>query len=143
MQVSRIQSYNTNRPTFQRFNIAIQAKKIAENCPKKMEIAKYAENRFKNSEAIDFAIENHFVPNILIKNTGENLIGHLKASILGDRALRVRDRWTKLDFVLPSNMNAEKALELINNQKDKTSKAIQIADLIEKSAKEHNGRYLI
>ena len=144
MQISRIQNYNTNRPNFKRFNITPHAEELATRSPEKMKLIEFAKNKFKHSEAVDFAIENFFVPNILIKNTGEKLIGQMKATALDDeRGLRISDRWTTLDFVLPSGVRSEDAIKSINGQKDKTSKAMQIASLIESSAKEYNGRHLI
>ena len=144
MQISRIQSYNTSKPTFQKFNITPHAEELATRSPEKMKLIEFAKNKFKHSEAVDFTIENFFVPNILIKNTGEKLVGQMKASALeNEGGLRISDRWTTLDFVLPTGVHSEDAIKLINGQKDKTSKALQIASLIESSAKEYNGRHLI
>ena len=143
MQISRVQNYNTKSPNFQKFSITPHAEELI-NTPKRKKLVDYASRVFKNSEAVDFAIKDYFVPKITIKETGEKLLGKMKAEKLGlDSGLRVFDRWTSLEFVLPAEHSAENEERLINNSKDNVSKAIYIAKLLEKTAKEHNGRYLI
>ena len=146
MQINRIQTqnYNTNRPAFKKFTITPHAEELATRTPEKIKLIEYAKKIFANSEAVNFSLKDYLVPKILVKETNEILIGPMKASALeNNKGLRVSDRWTELDFVLPRGVQSSDVIEMINKNEDEASRAIQIAQLMERSAKEHNGRYLI
>ena len=145
MQISRIQNSNNQTTSFKKFQITPQAKALAISCPARKEIASRAERVFRYSEYIDFNILDNFVPQIVIKKTGEKLNGIAKACKLdSSKAIRVSDNKINLDFILPSGYTAEAQEKIINNAYDSNSaRASYVAELIEKAAKEHNGRFLI
>ena len=145
MQISKCQNYNYNRTSFRAFNITQEAKNLALNCPEWLEIAHRAEKMFKNSKHIDFNILDKFIPQIIIKSTGDKLTGGLEAKRLEfSNGLRVFNKEKAVDFVLPTAHTAKGQEAMINyGIFNATARSAHIAELLENSAREHHGRFLI
>ncbi len=145
MQVSRIQNYNTQQNSFKGYAITRQAKQITMNNPEKMAIAEQAKRLFEYSKHIDFNIMDNFVPEVIIKQTGEKLFGNIKAALMdAPNGLRITDGRTILDFLLPIEHTAKREEAIINVElNDKVAKASHVAGLIKLSAHDYNERHLI
>ena len=143
MQISKIQN-NQVRPAFKSYTITPQAKALV-NSPEKFHLTQKAEKLFGNSRHIDFNIGDNFVPTVNIKETGEKLIGDLQASLTkGINCLRISDKKTNIDIIVPKSFSAETLQDRINNGfKDSVSKAVYVGEIIKMTAEDHSGRFLI
>ena len=144
MQISKIQNSQTQKMNFKSYSITPQAKRMI-NTPEKLQITKKAEKLFSNSKHIDFNIGDNFVPTVRIKETGEQLVGDIKASLIKcSNGLKISDEKTSIDIVIPRCYSAEILKEKINKGFDNiAAKASYIGEIIKITAEDHQGRFLL
>lgn len=144
MHISKIQTNNQPKTSFKSFKISTQAIQIAKRNTESMKILQRAERLFSNSNYVDFAILDNFIPKISLKNSCESLIDKITAKVVGNNAISVSDGYKSLDFVLPVGYTAEYQKNLINAEiYDKAGTASHVAELMELSGEDHNGRFLL
>ena len=144
MQISKIQNHPIKSTNFKHYSITPQAKALV-TTPEKLQITQRAERLFKNSKHVDFEIGNNFTPTIKIKETGEKLVGDLKALFLEHtNGIRIADNKSFIDIVLPRGYKAKHVENKINNSfNDSVAKASYIGELIKITAEDHSGRFLL
>ena len=145
MHISSIQNYRAPQKTsFKSFTISAQAMQIARRNCENMKVVKRAERLFGNSNYVDFAILDNFIPKISLKSNHESILDKITARLIGNNAISVSDGKKSFDFVLPVGYTAEYQTNLINaGIYDKAGTASHIAELMELSGEDHNGRFLL
>lgn len=140
MQVSKL---NDNSTTFKAVNITNPAKKILTQ--KNARSLNKIRRSFENSEFVDFNLrvnKGELQSEIVLKQTGEKFLGDLKFIINNSKCYLIGKKNNHVEFRLPKCLSPQVEATVLRKFKG-LDRDIFLAQMVERSGRDYNGRFLL